>query len=93
MPLTSTNPATGQVLSTFDELTPEQLETKVACAAAAFATWRRTSFAERSAVLRRAAEILHADKEKLARLAVLEMGKTRKSAIAEVEKCVLGCRF
>ncbi len=93
MSLTSTNPATGQVLSTFDELTPEQLESKVACAAAAFSTWRRTSFAERSAVLRRAAEILHADKEKLARLAALEMGKTRKSAIAEVEKCALGCRF
>ncbi|MGW3991963.1 NAD-dependent succinate-semialdehyde dehydrogenase [Amycolatopsis sp. NPDC004772] len=93
MAIASVNPATGETLRTFDELTDEQVEQKIARAAAAFREHRRTSFAERAERLRRAADILEAETDELARLATLEMGKTLASAKAEVAKCAKGCRW
>jgi succinate-semialdehyde dehydrogenase/glutarate-semialdehyde dehydrogenase len=89
----SKNPATGDVLARFDELDPTQIEDKLARAHAAFARHRRTSFAERAAAMRRAAELMEADKQRFATLMTQEMGKTLKSAAAEVEKCALVCRY
>src|SRR5262249_34337830 len=57
----------------------------------AFHHWRRTSFAERSAILHRAAEILRARKDEFARLMTEEMGKTLDDGRAEVEKCTFHC--
>ncbi|MCR6490778.1 NAD-dependent succinate-semialdehyde dehydrogenase [Amycolatopsis sp. OK19-0408] len=93
MAIASVNPATGDTLHTFDELTDDQVEQKIARAAAAFREHRRTSFAERAERLRRAADILEAETDELARLATLEMGKTLASAKAEVAKCAKGCRW
>ncbi|MET8995810.1 NAD-dependent succinate-semialdehyde dehydrogenase [Amycolatopsis sp. NPDC004169] len=93
MAIASVNPATGETLRTFDELTDDQVEQKIARAAAAFRDHRRTSFAERAERLRRAADILEAETDELARLATLEMGKTLASAKAEVAKCAKGCRW
>ncbi|EOD63555.1 NAD-dependent succinate-semialdehyde dehydrogenase [Amycolatopsis vancoresmycina] len=93
MAIASVNPATGETLRTFDELTDAQVERKIGRAAAAFRDHRRTSFAERAERLRRAADILEAETDELARLATLEMGKTLASAKAEVAKCAKGCRW
>ena len=93
MALTSINPASGDTLATFAELTPQEIEDKLACAAAAFRSWRRTSFAERAILLRRAADILVTEKQKWAELITFEMGKTLISAAGEVEKCALACRY
>jgi succinate-semialdehyde dehydrogenase/glutarate-semialdehyde dehydrogenase len=93
MAIASTNPATGELLQSFDALTEEQIEEKLAAAAAAFRTYRHTTFAERAGWLRAAADILDAEAEALGRLATLEMGKTLASAIAEVGKCAKGCRW
>jgi succinate-semialdehyde dehydrogenase/glutarate-semialdehyde dehydrogenase len=93
MAIATTNPATGETVREFDSLTDSQLEQKLARAAEAFRSWRRTGFDERAALMRRAAEILERDADKLGRLATLEMGKTLASAVAEVKKCVKGCRW
>jgi succinate-semialdehyde dehydrogenase / glutarate-semialdehyde dehydrogenase len=93
MAIASTNPATGELLQSFDALTAEQIEEKLAAAAAAFRTYRTSTFAERAGWLRAAADILDAEAEALGRLATLEMGKTLASAIAEVGKCAKGCRW
>src|SRR3984893_16085610 len=91
--LQSINPANGDTLDTVAELTSEQIEEKLARAAAAFGSWRRTSFTERHTIMRRAAEILVSEKQKWAELITLEMGKTLVSAVGEVEKCALACRY
>src|SRR5215204_7383059 len=44
-------------------------------------------------MLQRAAEILDSDKDKFARIMVMEMGKTLKAAVEEAEKCAWGCRY
>jgi succinate-semialdehyde dehydrogenase / glutarate-semialdehyde dehydrogenase len=93
MPIQTVNPATGEVLETFDALTPAQVEEKLARADRAFRAYRKTSFDQRRAWMRRAAEILEAEKEDFGRLMTTEMGKTLKSAIAEAEKCAWACRY
>ncbi len=93
MGIATVNPATGAVIKTFEPLTDAELEQKVALAQQTFEQYRWTSFAERSRWLTAAADILESRKEELGKLMTLEMGKTLKSAIAEVEKCAVVCRF
>ncbi|MEA3034812.1 MAG: succinate-semialdehyde dehydrogenase / glutarate-semialdehyde dehydrogenase [Sphingomonadales bacterium] len=88
----SVNPATGEEIATYPELTPGEVEAKVDAAARAFRQWRTTGYEERSALLYRIADRFEAEKARLARTASLEMGKTYASSIAEVEKCVAGFR-
>ena len=91
--LSSVSPATGEVLARFDELSDAELEARIARAAQTFRTWRRRPFAERAALMARAADVLEQRKEQWGRLMTLEMGKTFKSAVAEAEKCAWACRF
>jgi succinate-semialdehyde dehydrogenase/glutarate-semialdehyde dehydrogenase len=93
MAIATINPATGEVVKTFDELTPAQIEDKLQRAAAAFHTHRRTSFAERAEKMMRAAEILEKEKDECAHLMTLEMGKPLKAAVGETLKCATGCRY
>ena len=93
MPIETINPTTGETLQSFEPLTSTQLEQKLEVAKASFDTWRNTSFATRSSVLLRTADLLDSDKQQLGALLTLEMGKTLASAIAEIEKCALACRY
>ncbi|MDJ0275362.1 NAD-dependent succinate-semialdehyde dehydrogenase [Sphingomonas sp. 2R-10] len=84
----SINPATGRQIATHPVLTAEGVEAKLALAADAYARWRTTTIEDRVALLGRIADLYDANKDRLARMATQEMGKTLKSAVAEVEKCV-----
>jgi succinate-semialdehyde dehydrogenase/glutarate-semialdehyde dehydrogenase len=88
----SVNPATGEEIATYPELSAAEVDAKLDKAAAAFRRWRASSLDERSDLLGRIADTFEANKEKLARIATLEMGKTYASSLAEVEKCVAGFR-
>jgi succinate-semialdehyde dehydrogenase / glutarate-semialdehyde dehydrogenase len=81
----SLNPATGELLKKFDELTDKQLEEKLATAATCFETWRRKSYAERAVIVTRAAKLLHEQAEAFAHTMTLEMGKRIGEARGEVE--------
>jgi succinate-semialdehyde dehydrogenase/glutarate-semialdehyde dehydrogenase len=91
--LCSVNPATGEVMRTYESDSDAQLESKTQRASDAFSQWRKTSFDERSRLMMRVADILEQDKHDLARIMTLEMGKPLKSAIQEAEKCARACRF
>ncbi|HEX9402229.1 MAG TPA: NAD-dependent succinate-semialdehyde dehydrogenase [Anaeromyxobacter sp.] len=91
--MSSVNPATGEVLGRFDELSDAELEARLVRAAQTFRSWRRRSFSERAALLGRAADVLEQRKEHWGRTMTLEMGKTFKSAVGEAEKCAWACRF
>ena len=93
MPIATTNPFTGETVKTFLADTDALIEEKLQRADRAFLVWRRTSFAERARLLSRAAALLEERKDALGRLMTLEMGKLRKAAVGEVEKCAAGCRY
>lgn len=93
MSIASTSPATGEILKTFEPLSTEALEQKLAAAVDAYAAYRRTSYSERAGWMRAAADLLDAEIDQLAVLVTTEMGKTLASAKAEVSKCAVGARF
>jgi len=93
MPISSINPATGEVLKTFEALNERELEEKLSRAAAVFREHRRTTFHDRAAMMNRAAEILESEKKSFARTMSLEMGKPINAAIQEAEKCAWVCRY
>ena len=93
MPISSINPATGEVLRTFDSLTGQQLEEKIGRGVEAYREHRLSSFAERSEKMMRAAEILENEKKSFARMMTLEMGKPINAAVQETEKCAWVCRY
>ncbi|HLI83587.1 MAG TPA: NAD-dependent succinate-semialdehyde dehydrogenase [Bryobacteraceae bacterium] len=93
MAIASINPATGELLKSFEPLSEATVEAKLALASATFPKFRALSFAERAAMMSRAAEILEAEKEDLGRLMTTEMGKTWRSAVDEAVKCAWACRY
>ena len=93
MPIASINPATGETLKTFEPLTKAQIDEKLQQASDTFRVYRETSFAERSAMMTRAAEILEAEKQDLAWVMTTEMGKPIKVAVGEAGKCAWVCRY
>ena len=93
MAIASINPTTGETLKTFTALSAAEIEEKLQLAAATFHAYRHTTFAERSRMMQRAAEILETEKSDFGRLMTIEMGKPLKAAIAEAEKCAWVCRY
>ena len=80
----TTNPFDGHVSATFPECDAAALETKLQQAAICFTHWRTTTFAERSAMLNKAAAILRQRPDEFASLITLEMGKLIAQSRGEV---------
>jgi succinate-semialdehyde dehydrogenase/glutarate-semialdehyde dehydrogenase len=93
MPIATVNPANGETLQKYDALSPDVVEAKLARAARTFAAYRETGFAERAALLRRAAELLDADAPEIGRVMTTEMGKPVAAARAEAAKCAKAMRW
>ncbi len=93
MAIESRNPLTNFVEKTFNEETDEAVTSKIEEAEAVFQEWRNTSFKHRSGLMKKAAEILKKNKIPYANIITLEMGKTTKEAISEIEKCALCCEY
>jgi succinate-semialdehyde dehydrogenase / glutarate-semialdehyde dehydrogenase len=93
MAIASINPATGEVLRTFEPLSDSQIEAKLQRAADTFSSYRTLPFAERARTMCKAAEILDTEKEVFGRLMTMEMGKPLRAAIEEAAKCAWACRY
>jgi succinate-semialdehyde dehydrogenase / glutarate-semialdehyde dehydrogenase len=93
MPIASINPATGEKLKEFSAFDDAEIEKRLSRADGAFRRYRRTTFTERSELLHAVAELLFQEKQKLAEIVTLEMGKLFRDSVAEIEKCARGCRF
>jgi len=91
--LQTVNPATGALVREYEEISEDALDGAVAAAQRAFLEWRRTSFAERGAALRRVADALDAKKDELAHQMAIEMGKPLAQGRSEADKCAWVCRY
>jgi len=91
--IASVNPANGQIVRSFSPLSETEVDARIQRAVDTYRRYRRTPVAERGRLLLKAAEILESEKERFAKLMVLEMGKTLKAAVEEAVKCAWGCRY
>ena len=93
MTIQSINPATGEVIETFEPFSQQRIDETLDHAQEAFRAWRTAPYDERAALVREVGKTLRAQKERLARTITLEMGKPIAEAEAEVEKCAWNCDF
>jgi succinate-semialdehyde dehydrogenase/glutarate-semialdehyde dehydrogenase len=93
MGIATINPATGETLKTFTPYTDAEVDERVARAVATFREYRLSSFAQRAAWMRNAAQLLEDEADATARIMTTEMGKTVGSARAEVLKCAKASRY
>ena len=80
MAIATINPATGETVKSFDEMSEEAVEQCLAAADRTHAEYRLTTFAQRAGWMREAARILDAETEQIAAMMTTEMGKTLASA-------------
>lgn len=85
------NPATGEVLQTYQIQTRDEADAVLAACHAAQPAWAARPLAERAALSARLAAVLRAHKAEWARLISLEMGKPVTESGAELDKCAWLC--
>jgi succinate-semialdehyde dehydrogenase/glutarate-semialdehyde dehydrogenase/succinyl-CoA reductase len=90
--LKTINPATEEVIKTYEIITKEQINAKVKKAREAFDEWKKDS-KKRTDLVHDLAQQLRKDKEELAKTATKEMGKAIKEARSEVEKCAWAIEY
>ncbi len=93
MAIQSLNPATGEVLASFDAYTPEHTQEILNATAAAWEKWRLLSYAKRAEYLKKAAEELRRQAPWLAEIMAREMGKPVRQGEGEALKCATVCDF
>lgn len=72
---TATSPADGSVLAVCAQATREDVDDAVKAAWEAFKTWKKTTPAQRAAILNKIADIIDANKEHLAMVESMDNGK------------------
>ena len=93
MTLDAIDPATGELIASYQEHDDDEVRRRVQAAAAAQREWSRRSFAERAVPVRRAAELLDEHARDYGALMAREMGKPLADGEAEAKKCAAGCRY
>jgi succinate-semialdehyde dehydrogenase/glutarate-semialdehyde dehydrogenase len=93
MTIQTINPATEEVIATYEEFTPGQVGEALSEAHGAYLEWRTTLLDERARLMRAAAATLRDRQADYAALMTAEMGKPIIEAEAEVEKCAWNCEY
>jgi len=93
MKLESLNPASGELIAAYDEMSPEQVDEALVGCHNAFLEWSRTDFSDRAELLTRVGDLLRERRDELAELMTREMGKPISQARAEVDKCAWVCDY
>src|SRR5512143_540445 len=93
MAIRTQNPATGEVVRSFDALSDADVDARLGRAVEVFRGWRAVPPSERSRMMTAAGRLLEEGRHTYARTMTLEMGKPIAAAVQEVEKCARACRF
>lgn len=93
MPLQSINPHNNKLIKVYKEDTPKQVEKKIQIVHRGFLEWRYSSFTQRAELLKALSQELLNQKNELAKLMALEMGKPLNKGTVEIEKCAWVCKY
>ncbi|MBA3986199.1 MAG: aldehyde dehydrogenase family protein, partial [Flavobacteriales bacterium] len=91
--VTSVNPYSSKELESYTTHTNKDIDALLKKADKRFSLWKKTTFSERTSLMKKAAEELNKNKQEYAEMISNEMGKPISQAIAEIEKCALACNF
>ncbi len=91
MALISINPASGETLREFKEWSAGEVQRVLDDVHVAWSAWRYIELSERGKHMSRLASVLRGQRDDLAKIISLEMGKPIMEARAEVEKCAMVC--
>ncbi|MBU2695161.1 NAD-dependent succinate-semialdehyde dehydrogenase [Pimelobacter sp. 30-1] len=79
------NPATGELVESFDPATDAEVEAALSGVAGSFATWSARPLAERAAIVHRVADLFEERADELAAIITLEMGKRLEESRGEID--------
>ncbi|VVB56055.1 D-glyceraldehyde dehydrogenase (NADP(+)) [uncultured archaeon] len=91
--IVSINPATGEVNEEFELYSEDRVNEVIKKAKAAFLKWRNLDISDRADYLMNAAKVLRRKKKELGETITIEMGKTIKESISEIEKCAWALEY
>ena len=89
----SINPFSGEIISNYPKYSSSEVENIIRKVDCAFHLWKQTSFKERSIYMNNLQASLLEQKVELADIMIAEMGKVKREAVAEIEKCAHICSF
>lgn len=81
------NPATGEVVQTFDTATDADIESAITTATQAYASWKDVPIADRGEIVKKVAALFAERADALAAIANEEMGKPIGEGLEEAEFC------
>ncbi|MBV7475177.1 NAD-dependent succinate-semialdehyde dehydrogenase [Pseudoxanthomonas sp. PXM05] len=87
------NPATGKVDRSQPLMDAAAVEAVLAASQPAFRVWSARPLADRGELLRRVGSELRRRRDDIQRVMTAEMGKLRKEALAEIDKCAGACDY
>ncbi len=93
MAIQSINPSTEETLWSYPELSPEEVQAKIAKSQEAFLSWKNLSYAERAKCLFAVVKELRDNVRMYAEIETKEMGMPISASIASVEKCAWVCEY
>lgn len=89
----SVNPVTGEVVNSTKQHSAKGVEKIINSVDKTWHYWKSTSFNHRSQRMQNLASLLKSQRDELARIISLEVGKVFKEAQAEIEKCAMVCDY
>ena len=89
----SINPFTRQIVGEYKEYSSTEVEEIIIKVDRVFHLWKLTSFEQRAVCMKNLQDRLLVKKEELAGIIVSEMGKVKREAIGEIEKCASVCGY
>ncbi|MCF7791349.1 MAG: NAD-dependent succinate-semialdehyde dehydrogenase [Victivallales bacterium] len=93
MSIVTVNPFTEEILERYPFHTEKEISTILNQSAKAFIYWKNISFEKRAALFQRLIHILLRNKEIYAAIMMREMGRPITTAVPEIEKCTMVCRY
>ena len=89
----SINPFSGEIIQTYQEYTPGEVNSIIHQVDASYQQWKLTNFEHRALLMKNLQAKLLENKEMLATFMCAEMGKILREALSEIEKCALVCGY
>jgi len=90
MSIVSRNPSTGEIIKQFESYSDEFVDGLISNSYFSYKELKKFPINRRTKCMMAVANILNEESEKLGKILTQEMGKTHKSAIAEIKKSALG---